>query len=411
MKSTSARKIDTLLFLVIYAAYLAATLFLFHRQTVNYAGMYNSDISVYVSEIQGIETIYDFPYPVMFAIAKLFLLVTTPQHAMAFAVTLLNGLSPLILKYFLDRRLRGEGKAEERSPQLVKGLFTTLASFSMMLVSMLYSLSCLGVREGADQIYRYKGVYTPNPYHNATYLAARPFAIIAFFLLADILLFYETEKKFFHWKYLMFSIFLFVSTMTKPSFTLAAVGMAGLIMLWRLGKSRFQNWRAFFSFGIYFIPTFLALLYQYGGVFANGTQDAEKGMGIGILTAWSTASDHVALSILLGIAFPLTVLLFQFRRVWQNNESRLSWQLYGMSLIMLMLLYEKGYRLPHVNFAWGYMYGMFFLFLTSLTLLIRNSISQKQAGWKLGIQWAVFTLHMICGIDYFLVLLDGGLFL
>lgn len=128
------------------------------------------------------------------------------------------------------------------------------------------------------------------------------------------------------------------------------------------------------------------------------------------MTAWSKATDNAPLSIFLGILFPLTVLLFCLLHREFPNLLKFSWQFYLGALVTLTFLYEKGYRLPHVNFSWGYMYGLFFTYAVSLLVLAGNTLKRRQPAWQLGIQWIAYGLHMVCGIDYFQVLLQGGLF-
>lgn len=397
---------DLLFFGVALSAYLAATLFLFHRQTVGYGGLYPSDMGAYVAEIEGLDSGYQYPYPILFLTGKLFRLFTSPEHATAMAALLWNGLTPVFLKYYFDRFLQVREERDSR-----RGILSTLLVFSLLLISMVYPLTYLGRyhRPGEDFLYRYLGTFTPNPYHNATYLTARPFSVPVFFLFADILGFYEKEDRWAHPKYMLFSLFLLLATLAKPSFTLVLAGTAGMIMLWRLAAGRFRGLRAFFQMGVWFIPTFLVLLYQFGDVFrAEGKGDG--GIGFGFLTAWSQAADNVPAAVLLGIFFPLTVLAFGLLHRELPRLLRFSWQFYLMALLMLAFLYEKGYRLPHVNFSWGYMYGLFFVYTVSLLTLAMNTRRHSQPGWQLGIQWTAFGLHMVCGIDYFRILLQGGLF-
>lgn len=406
-KGLWSKWINVVAFLVLLGVYSAAMLFLFHRQSVAYNGQYPSDMLPYIAEIQGISSGYDYPYPVMFWIARLLMFVTTPAHAMAFTVTGMNALTAVILKYYFDRQLRGKWEGYR--------CLSTFLVFAVLFVSMLFPLSYLGryvdFSEGVENfLYRYMGAFSPNPFHNATYLAARPFAAIAFFMGVDILKEYEDNSKWLRPKYALFGLVLLAATMTKPSFTLAMVSACGIVMIWRLFRGGMKGMKAFWQFGIYFIPTFLDLLYQYRDVFMGGTSEAGKGMGVGFLTAWGIAIDNVLVSILLGIAFPVTVLLFQKLRFPEDDGLRFAWLLYVVSLVMLMFLYEKGYRLGHVNFSWGYMYGMFFLFVASLLVLTKETLRGGQPLWQLILQWGVFSLHLICGLDYFRVVFNGGLF-
>ncbi len=396
--------LSNVFFILLFLAYLAVTLFLFHRQTVRYAGRYISDITDYLSTIQGIEVAYRFPYPVLFRTGSFFMLFTTPEHALAFAATFLNGLSVLVLKWYLDSFLEVK-KYPGRS------WLSILLTFSLLFVSMLFPPSYLGHYNeiGENYLYRYRGTFTPNPYHNATYLAARPFSIPAFFLFAEVLGIYEKENKWFHPKYLLFSLFLLMTTMTKPSFTLILCAAAGILMLYRLIAGQFQGVKAFFQLGIYFIPTFLVLIYQFVVVFEP--DNAEAGIGFAFLKAWSTASGNIPLSILFATAFPLTVLALRGKEKTLWTQYRFSWQFLLIGLATLLFLYEKGIRMPHLNFAWGYMHGLFFTYTVSLICLAKATLTRSQPLWKLTLQWGVYAAHLICGIDYFVVLLRGGLYL
>lgn len=401
--------INAIVFLLVWAAYLAVTLFLFHRQSVNYDDKYISDMIPYINHMAGRETGYDFPYPILFWTGRFFLLLTSQFHAMAFALTLLNGLTVPVLKYFMDRILQ-----VKQTGSLIRGLAGTFLTIAMMFVSMLYPLSYLGKTGEPLEYLRYKGVFTPNPYHNATYLAARPFLVLSFFLLADLLSKYEKEniwKRDHLWEGIAFSVTLLLSTMTKPSYTLVAVSMAGVIMLFRLLRSKMRGWKAFWQLGVFFLPTFADLLYQFQGVFMGGSEEVEKGIGFGFLKAWSTATEQVPLALILGLAFPLVVLLFHGKALIRNGWYRLSWQILLMSVVQMLFLYEKGYRLSHLNFAWGYMCGMFLLYFTSLLVLVQDTADGQHKRWLLWCQWGIFLLHLICGVDYFRVLLTGGLFL
>ena len=61
-----------LFFSVLLLLYMAVTLFLFHRQSVSYDGKYASDIHPYIAEMQGIDSGYDFPYPILFLTGRFF---------------------------------------------------------------------------------------------------------------------------------------------------------------------------------------------------------------------------------------------------------------------------------------------------------------------------------------------------
>lgn len=379
------KRIDAVVFMVLFAAYTAVMFILFYRQAFGNEQYYHSDMSYYILEMQGLNTKYSFPYPVFFKLGALFyLFLGSPGLCVALAAAVLNSLSAVFLKYYMDKSLAG------KSP-----LLSTAAVFSILFVSMLYlpgGYYLPGLR------FKYVGTFTPNPFHNATYMATRPFAVVCFFMFAHILTRYEKETD---WKEnVLFGVFLFLTTMTKPSFTFVLVPVAGLIMLYRLFRDRFRSFAKAVKLGVCFIPTFCALLYQYMGVFSSAG-GGEGGIGFGIASVWSQYSGNILFSVLLAAAFPLLVLILHGREWKKDAMYRLSWLLFFMSFFQALCLYEKGFRMPDFNFSWGYMHGLFFLFVSSVIVLIRETVTRRSKWWILAPEWLAYAAHVVCGIWYF----------
>lgn len=431
-----SRIIDTVIFLALLAAASAVTLMLFYRQAL-YADivmpsavdgmeeMYKSDMKAYMLEMQGLDSGYSFPYPVFFKLAAFIHLFATPQLSVALATMLLNSLGIILVKIALNRLILPE--CEKGSGFLkrdwLSGVFLSLLAVSLFFVSMLYPPTGIylpGIR------FRYVGVFSPNPFHNATYMAARPFAILAFLWYVKLLPVYEkgipTGKNsetggVSLWDYVLFSVFLLVATMTKPSFTIVLVGAAGLLMLYRLIRSRFRNFVPTLQLGLCFVPTFIDLLYQYSGVFvAEG--NAEGGIGFTFGEIWGYYCDSIPLGVGLAIGFPLLVLVLNFRELKRDVMYRFSWQIYLMSFAFAFFLYEKGFRKPDFNFSWGYMYGIFFCHLSALVLLLRVTVrslrvtvgADRTWGQRLLLtaQWLAYFWHVACGLGYFAAIMSGG---
>ncbi len=126
------------------------------------------------------------------------------------------------------------------------------------------------------------------------------------------------------------------------------------------------------------------------------------------LTVWSLYSKNIFLSLVLALAFPLIVLIFNFRSLINNRPYRFALELLLVGTLEFMLLLEKGNRLGHVNFSWGYMSGLFIVFMMSIWLLFNNTILKKNNRIVLIIEWICLSLHFIAGIIYFIYLLNGG---
>ncbi|MCM1192592.1 MAG: hypothetical protein NC123_07780 [Butyrivibrio sp.] len=407
-KRRKDRAIDAVVFTVLLAAVSAVSLQLFYMQT---QGGVDTDMKAYILEMQGLDSGYSFPYPIFFKLAGLVHLFASPELSVAVALVLMNGLGMVVTKLAFNRLARESGGGT--AFPWYSGVICSLLAVSLFFISMLYPpkgiyLARFGIR------FRYLGVFTANPLHNATYMAARPFAILAFLWYGKLLDTYEEGVGKNGKDYLLFALFLFLATMTKPSFTLVLVSSAGLLMLYRLFRSGFKKFVPAIQLGLCFIPTFLALLYQYTGVFGPA-EGEERGIGFCFGSVWKEYCDNIPLGICLAMAFPLAVLVLNWKEVRRNTLTRFSWMLYLVSLAEAFLFYEKGFRRLDFNFSWGYMYGIFFCHFSSLLLLTRlTAENRKHAGQRqkvrsglLLLQWLVYLWHVICGIFYFRDILAG----
>ena len=424
--------IDTIVFLILLAVVSALTLTLFYRQTLGSPETgYHSDMKAYILEIQGLNTKYDYPYPVFFKLAAFFHLFTTPEFAVALTTMLLNSLAIIFVKLFMNRLILPECQTcgiRIMQKGWTAGVLLSVLAVSLFFISMLYpppGIYLPGIK------FKYAGVFTANPFHNATYMAARPFTILTFFWYVKLLPVYEkgvklqkgnmgTEASMMD--YVLFSLFLLLATMTKPSFTLIFVATAGLIMLYRLVRSRFRNFVPTLQLGACFVPTFIDLLYQYSGVF-TAQEGQEGGIGFCFGEVWGDYCDNIPLAVCLAVGFPLLVLLLNLRELKKDVLYRLSWQIYLMGFATTFFLYEKGFRKPDFNFSWGYMCGIFFCHLGALLLLLKVTLGvghnqTENSGAKtvthhrlfLTAQWLAYLWHVVCGLFYFGDFMSGKMY-
>lgn len=403
MVSKKHKAVDYGFFCVIMLGVIAVTFTLFYRQCVESmigSGLYHSDMKAYILEMQGLDSGYSFPYPVLFKLSAFFDMFVQPQMAVAIATTMLNALAIVITKLALNRLLMAELTEGFNGRGWMAGAFISVVTVSLFFVSMVtapFGLYLPGI------LHRYLGVFTANPFHNATYMAARPFAVLAFLWYVRLLDCYEQPKNTQKKDYVLFSLFLLLATMAKPSFTIVLVGAAGLIMVFRMVRSKFANFKPTVLLGLTFVPTFIDLLYQYKGVFVP-EEGQEGGIGFCFGDIWGLYCDNIPLAIGLAVGFPILVLLLNYKEIKTNTLYRFSWQLYAMSFAMAFLIYEKGFRAPDFNFSWGYMYGIFFAFVGAVVVLIRAT-AKKKRPILLILQWAAFGWHLLCGLQYF-----GGIF-
>ena len=421
-KNNQKNKAEILIFALMVLIASAVTFYLFYRQCVESmtgSGLYHSDMKAYILEMQGLDSGYSFPYPILFKLAAAFHLITASadtgaELAMALATLVLNSAAMVCLKVMLDRHVGAELQKALPGNTWLPGVLTGTVAVSLFFVSMLYPPTGIylpGIK------YKYLGVFTPNPFHNATYMAARPFAILAFFKYGDLLPVYEQANAWQEHKkdYLLFSLYLLLATMAKPSFTIVLTGAAGILMLWRMFRSRFRNFIPTILLGVCFLPTFIDLLYQFRGVFVP-QEGQEGGIGFTFGHVWRQYCDNIPLAIGLAVGFPLLVLVLNYKELRRDHSYRFSWQVYLMSFLMAFCLYEKGFREMDFNFSWGYMYGIFFAFVGALVVLLRATANacrdraDRRGRILVGLQWLAYLWHLVCGLYYFWGFLNGAMY-
>ena len=418
LKENKKNWIEIPVFAALVAIASAVTFWLFYRQCVESmlgTGLYHSDMKAYILEMQGLDSGYSFPYPVLFKLAATIHLVTASftggaELAMALATMLLNSGAMIALKVMLDKHVGANLQEAMPGKPWLPGILTGTAAVSLFFVSMVYPPTGIylpGIK------YKYLGVFTPNPFHNATYMAARPFAILAFFKYGELLPVYEQPNAVREHKrdYILFAIYLLLATMTKPSFTIVLVGAAGILMLWRMFRGRFRNFVPTVWLGVCFIPTFMDLLYQFRGVFVP-QEGQEGGIGFTFGHVWAQYCGNLPLAIGLAIGFPILVLLLNYKELHKDSIYRFSWQVYVMSFLMAFFLYEKGFREMDFNFSWGYMYGSFFAFVGALLVLLRATANADTRKRRIvvAVQWLAYLWHLVCGVYYFWGFLQGAMY-
>lgn len=399
---------DFCFFGILLILYSWVTFVLFYRQAIEYQGLYVSDMKAYILETAGLESGYEFPYRFLFWLSRLWMPVAGPEGAVAFSTMLLNSLSVILLKYYFGQKLREYADRQLVRWNLLWDGAVTLFVFSLFFVSMYYGPKEVKIF-GYDYIYRCSGILTANPYWNATYLAVRPFSIVCFFLTAELLGKYETQLPV--KKAVRLAAVNFLAAFTKPSFAFILLPVVGCTLFWRLLAAKFKNWKNTLLFGCCFLPTGFLLIYQFFGVFTGqNTLGEETGIGIELGKAWHLHSTNIPLSVILALLFPFCVLALNAKELKKNTEFRLAWQLLLTGFLMYLFLYEKGFRMAHMNFSWGYMHGLFFVFSLGVLQMLKNLMGWKPWIYKLFVvpEFYLFTYHLRCGIEFFLYLFEGN---
>ncbi len=251
----------------------------------------------------------------------------------------------------------------------------------------------------------YLGQGTGNTYHNPTNIAVKGAAVLAFAICADII---SDDKDIGRKKYGVLSAVLLVSALAKPSFLQGMIPGLGLyfcITIW--GKEWKERFWKYFVLATAFIPAVTVIFFQF---FISFFGESSEGIGISygrILYNWT---PNLFISFLLAFAFPITVLVIDFRRLYQDKSIRLLICYELCAWLESAFLYEKGAREAHGNWLWGSYISMFIVWMVSLIRFSRFACEGQVTGRQktvVAIGYAVFFLQVLCGIFYWYTFVGG----
>lgn len=399
---------------IAYFIYLAVM----HELPQTYAD-YNGHLYIYLPEFTGESWLKGWrtvPYCMWhMCVLALNLLLHIPLEVSAAYVSCFFQLSTYLIMYWMIRRYteaRGNIMPSAKAAAIAGGL-------SVVQGLYFYWLDAGG---------RFLGMFSMNPIHNPTQMAVRPFALLNFALVVDIWgiqedkayqgIFFRVEsglKKY----YLYLTVLLLLSSLAKPVFALMFIPAAGLLMLgqWlgrilRKDDSAAAYFRQCMIMFLCAVPTILYVMLSAASYYIIG--DIYQGEGSLTLTkwmeVWNMYSENVILSIALGMAFPLFIVLIDGRFFLREAIGRLALTGYLTGLLEAAVMGEEGHRLSHADYIWPMMCGMLLLWMTALLRLAVLERIQTESKWKkmlIYFAWFLFCAHVLCGILYLKDMING----
>lgn len=272
--------------------------------------------------------------------------------------------------------------------------------------------------DGGD---RFLGCFSMNPLHNPTHMTVRPFVLLCFCLVCDIWgrqkdetycgIFFHVERGLKRY-YFYLAVILFLSSLAKPVFVEMFIPAVALLMLgeW-IGRIRKKDGSA----SVYFkhclrmllcaVPTLMYVLLQFLAYFLWGGSYETDGSIIITkwMEVWSMFSDNILLSIGLGMAFPLFMILINGHFFVKNDMGRLALTGYGIGILEAALLGESGSKLSHGDFLWPMMCGMLIMWMVAILRLLtleRMQTDTKGRQFVLDLAWVLFCFHILMGLLY-----------
>lgn len=325
------------------------------------------------------------------------------EAASAFTHGFFAGLSCLVTFYLLDR-------TGEKLTGKDVGVPAALAAGVLGIVNALYV--------PWFNPYQDLGQFSINPIHNPTHVAVKPVGLICFMLAVDLILSYKGEEKLYfdkikknRWLFVLFSTSLLLSAFTKPTFMYMLLPAGVLYLLIDLGVALVRkdgSWKKVWGFmwriTCACIPALLYLLLEYMAFYFWGGTNEDAQLAIyPFLTAWHLFSPNVPRSIRLAMAFPIWMVLTNFKYFFKSVEGRLSLIGYAAGTLEFAFFVETGDKLTHMNFAWQMMSGMLLLWVISTARLIGLTAKPSEHRGNavvILVGWILLLIHFISGLYF-----------
>jgi hypothetical protein len=251
-----------------------------------------------------------------------------------------------------------------------------------------------------EQIYLDK--IAPNLWFNSTFILTMPFAVLLFFSAISWLRTLSLRS----WLWVLISCLM--SVLTKPNYALAFIPALGVAVLIRI--TIFQNRefaRALWCFaGLTLVAIFILGLQYADSYLSSGVTPSASATSSPFIIApfavWTLYSPNIPASLLLSIAFPLSVAILYFDKIKANLPTLLAWGVWLVALLQYILLAETGEYFRDGNWGWGSNIAMYIVFLTSMMVVLSEPISRR-----FYLVTVVWTLHLATGIYYFVNISRG----
>ncbi|MDH4203070.1 MAG: hypothetical protein OEV87_09255 [Phycisphaerae bacterium] len=308
------------------------------------------------------------------------------HYASCLLLAICNIGSVVLIEQILRHFLRGK----------YSDYFLLFVSVALMFVSAIYS--------PLINKYPYKGIWTPNPWHNPTFTAAKPVVLLIFYLYVIGI----TKEQYFGKRFSLtcIALLLGICALIKPNFVLAFIP-ASIVFCFFLPGRRVSMLVKTVQL---LLPVLAVLVFQFLFTYYYDVRGASS-IQFCFFDVWKAHARSIPIAILQGTSLPLVILIMTLPRLPKDKALLFSWILFIVGLLIFGLLCETGHRKNHANFAWTYMSCLNILFVYSAIRFLRWASDAQEKNGSFQIKTfvcvSVFLFHFFSGIYYVAYLMSG----
>lgn len=253
----------------------------------------------------------------------------------------------------------------------------------------------------------YKGSYITQPWHNATYIMMRLFALTAVALFLKIRSHYlESGIRLKEW--ILFLLSLALANASKPNFFIFFAPAMLVILIYDFIKTKAKKLLVIVEFGIPVLISAPVLLLQFSNVYGEGNSAQNPSKMYFTVSKFidMVTSVEVLNYIFFSLLFILAVTAVCIIKKSVNQSLIFGWIMFFFAYVEKWFIFETGYRAQHGNFGWGiYAAGLMLTIICVARLLsVRERISER----LFNAIACVLIVMVISGLPYFGYIFLGG---
>jgi hypothetical protein len=246
---------------------------------------------------------------------------------------------------------------------------------------------------------QYLGYITGNPFHNPTYLLARPFALLFFIVVTEKIYSKPT------WKIILICSFtLILSTLAKPNFTLSIVP-AIFLMFVLIRYREIKNINLPILLGSVAFTSIITLAIQYVIMYTGERGDRVIVAPFQAILIHTPNVASVLFFTVMSIVFPLIITFLYWKNTPDKTALELAWVNFGISILYAYLLAEQT-DMATVNFWWTPMMAVFLLFVVTIPIFFQVIVDRKQYKKRLStkeyVSGIILISHLFFGVAFYI---------
>lgn len=248
------------------------------------------------------------------------------------------------------------------------------------------------------------GQGSPTIWHNPTYNAVKPVALISVLVLFDVLRSRTASTG----KCIALAVLSVVGLALKPS--LFQVFLPSVCLYALIDYILNRDFAFVRNLVLTFVPSLAYVAVQFYIMLCTSAGGGD-GIGFTFFGVWAAVSPDVFISALLLLAFPLFALVALRKELFARTSPYWFIVIFlAMGFLQYSFLMENGPRMLHGNFGWGFFLALFISWVFLLSLFVKKAFVEKDlAPLYTTIGTVLVALHFLSGLYYYGHLMTNAL--